>query len=186
MTTGIPEHKFWVQTFSGKALDLLNPKPEQIELEDIVIGLSCTARWNGQTRTFYSVAEHSCFVAAAVYTHQPQLAIYGLLHDAAEAYLGDVSSPVKALIPEFVEVEKRLLTAIYARFNLPYAEWPEVKEADERMLATEYYDLFHHRMFEPKAKPYSELLSLGQDYRAAAQAFVNWMTMLNMVSKGLR
>jgi 5'-deoxynucleotidase YfbR-like HD superfamily hydrolase len=110
---------------SGRRLDLLDPSPLDVEIEDIAHGLARVARWNGQTSGdhIYSVAQHSLLVEAiardvAALTPPEQLAI--LLHDAAEYVVGDLISPFKAVLGgSYKEVEKRILAAVMLRFGLP-------------------------------------------------------------------
>ena len=126
---------------SGRRLDLLDPSPFDIEIEDIAHGLARVARWNGQTvgDHAFSVAQHS-FVVEEIAAHiRPMLAprwrLAALLHDAPEYVIGDMISPFKAVIGDsYKAVEKRLLTAIHLRFGLP-ARLPEtlqvlIKAAD--------------------------------------------------------
>ncbi len=128
----------WILTKSGRKFDYLNPKPEQIHLLDIAAGLASESRFSGQTRSFYSVAQHSVQVSWVV---SRELAIQGLLHDAAEAYCKDIPSPLKALLPDYKEIEHRVQAAINKRFGLPETINESVKEADLIMLATERRDL---------------------------------------------
>lgn len=118
----------WQRMLSGRRLDLLDPTPLDIEIEDIAHGLAFVARWNGQTMGdfAYSVAEHSLLVetlfgrislAAPV-----KWRLAALLHDAPEYVIGDMISPVKAAIgPSYGELDVRLTTAIHLRFGLPAA-----------------------------------------------------------------
>ena len=126
---------------SGRRLDLLDPTPVDIEIEDIAHGLAFVARWNGQTRGdfAYSVAEHSLLVTEIFQLQQPnaptkwQLA--ALLHDAPEYVIGDMISPVKAAVgPDYGALDDRLTAAIHIRFGLP-AKLPatikrQIKKAD--------------------------------------------------------
>ncbi len=126
---------------SGRRLDLLDPSPLDIELEDIAHGLARVARWNGQTHGehIFSVAQHALLVEALARVKQPRLdarcRIAVLLHDAPEYVIGDMISPFKAVIGDsYKAVEKRLLAAIHLRFGLP-ARLPEeltasIKAAD--------------------------------------------------------
>ena len=120
----------WQRMLSGRRLDLLDPSPLDIEIEDIAQGLSRVARWNGQTAGdwAFSVAQHSLFVEDLVGQLRPLLPakwrLAALLHDAAEHVLGDLITPFKAAIGQDYKVmEKRLLSAIQLRFSLP-AELP--------------------------------------------------------------
>jgi 5'-deoxynucleotidase YfbR-like HD superfamily hydrolase len=111
---------------SGRRLDLLDPSPLDVELEDIAHGLARVARWNGQTAgdNIFSVAQHSLLVEALARAKLPRLGRAGrlavLLHDAPEYVVGDMISPFKAVIGDsYKAVEKRLLGAIHQRFGLP-------------------------------------------------------------------
>ncbi|WP_417242449.1 HD domain-containing protein [Celeribacter sp.] len=131
----------WQRMLSGRRLDLLDPTPMDIEIEDIAHGLAFVARWNGQTHGdfAYSVAEHSILVEALfrrLYPNEPvkwQLA--ALLHDAPEYVIGDMISPVKAAIGDgYGVLDDRLTAAIHIRFGLP-AKIPQaikkkIKKAD--------------------------------------------------------
>ncbi len=116
----------WQRMLSGRRLDLLDPSPLDVELEDIAHGLARVARWNGQTEgaNIYSVAQHSLLVEALARARVPRLDAKGrlavLLHDAPEYVIGDMISPFKAVIGDsYKAVEHRLLAAIHRRFGLP-------------------------------------------------------------------
>ena len=116
----------WQRMLSGRRLDLLDPTPMDIEIEDIAHGLAFVARWNGQTRGDwpYSVAEHSLLVDV-IFARQnpdtlPKWRLAALLHDAPEYVIGDMISPVKAAIgPDYGALDERLTAAIHLRFGLP-------------------------------------------------------------------
>lgn len=127
---------------SGRRLDLLNPSPLDVEIEDIAHGLARVARWNGQTegRWPYSVAEHSILVETLVHRLYPDLALKwrlaALLHDAPEYVVGDMITPFKAVIgSDYKSVERRLEEAVHIRFGLPAALPAEtakkIKRADK-------------------------------------------------------
>lgn len=130
----------WIPTAHGNAIDLADPNPWAIAIEDIAVQLARVCRWSNATREHYSVAQHSVLVSQLV---PAELALAGLLHDAAEAYLGDASVPLKVLCPEIVEVERRVAAAIARAFDLDPAafEAPEVIHADHVLRATERRDL---------------------------------------------
>ena len=115
----------WQRMLSGRRLDLLDPAPLDIEIEDIAHGLAFVARWNGQTRGDwpYSVAEHSLLVEQIFTRVNDQPAkwrLAALLHDAPEYVIGDMISPVKSAVgPAYGELDLRLAAAIHIRFGLP-------------------------------------------------------------------
>ena len=133
----------WQRMLSGRRLDLLDPSPLDIEIEDIAHGLSFVARWNGQTKGEfpYSVAEHSLLVEEIFSELNPKAApkwqLMALLHDAPEYVIGDMISPVKASVgPGYGELDARLTAAIHVKFGLP-AETPstikkQIKRADKQ------------------------------------------------------
>ncbi len=131
----------WIQTFSGRQFWPLDARPDEIEIEDIAHALANTARFGGHTLGFYSVAQHSVHVS---HTCRPENALWGLLHDAAEAYLGDIPRPIKhgPGFESFPEMEADLMAVIRDRFNLvPSVEPSDVKRADAIVLSTERRDL---------------------------------------------
>ena len=122
------EPRAWQRMLSGRRLDLLDPSPLDVELEDIAHGLARVARWNGQTigPELFSVAQHSLVVEAIAGHLSPDLPdtarLTVLLHDAPEYVIGDIISPFKAVIGDaYKAVEARLLAAIHIRFGLPPA-----------------------------------------------------------------
>ncbi|NCO85902.1 MAG: HD family hydrolase [Rhodobacterales bacterium] len=131
----------WQRMLSGRRLDLLDPTPMDIEVEDIAHGLAFVARWNGQTHGdyAYSVAEHSLLVEDLFARMSPGIAprwrLAALLHDAPEYVIGDMISPVKAAIgPDYGALDDRLAAAVHLRFGLP-AQIPapvkkQIKKAD--------------------------------------------------------
>ena len=115
----------WQRMLSGRRLDLLNPSPLDIEIEDIAHGIARVARWNGQTKgeNAFSVAQHCVLVEHIVGALEPRLdrksLLAALLHDAPEYVVGDLISPFKAAVGiDYKDFENRLLAAIYIRFGL--------------------------------------------------------------------
>lgn len=126
-----------VHTNAG-ILDVLNPDPERIRIEDVAHALAFLCRFNGHVRFHYSVAQHSLHVAALVAErHGPELALTALMHDAPEAFLGDMISPLKALMPDFKRIEEGLARTMAEKFHLRFPEPAEVKAADLAILAAE-------------------------------------------------
>lgn len=134
-----PPPRAWQRMLSGRRLDLLDPTPFDIEIEDIAHGLAFVARWNGQTHGdyAYSVAEHSLLVETLFGRLCPNASIAdrltALLHDAPEYVIGDMISPVKAAVgPGYEELDKRLAAAIHIRFGLPAQVPPKLKKQIKR------------------------------------------------------
>ena len=125
----------WQRMLSGRRLDLLDPTPVDIEIQDIAHGLSFVARWNGQTNGDfpYSVAEHSLLVERIFSKLNPnsnaEARLTALLHDAPEYVLGDLISPVKAAVGyEYEDLDYKLTAAIHRRFGLPAKVSPQLKK----------------------------------------------------------
>ena len=132
----------WIQTYTGVCFYPLDPRPEDVRIEDIAHSLSMQCRFNGHCKWFYSVAEHSCNVSRMV---PPEHALQGLMHDAAEAYLCDIPKPIKNDIPSYKIYEAKVEMAIAQKFDLRYPWNQEVKKADNRMLMEEA----HAMMIDP-------------------------------------
>jgi hypothetical protein len=129
-----PARGDWMQTYTGRAFYPLEPNPGDVDLLDIAHGLSMLCRYNGHVSRFYSVAEHCVLMSFAV---APEHALWALLHDATEAYLGDMIRPLKRQMPAYRAVEQEVMTAICDRFGLDYECPDEIKAADTRILRDE-------------------------------------------------
>jgi 5'-nucleotidase len=140
-------------TFSGRLFYPLDPKTEDVRVEDIVQSLSLKCRWTGQCKDFYSVAAHSLRVAraaAALASLERQSPVkiaavlaHGYLHDAHEGYLADLASPIKDLVPGWRAIEDRIQDVILDYFGLDRSHGaPYVKRADSMLLWIEYKELF--------------------------------------------
>lgn len=127
-----------IRTYLWQAFNPLQPDPECILIEDIARSLSNLCRYNGHVREFYSVAEHCYWVSLDV---PPQDALWGLLHDASEAYLGDLMSPLKYHTPlgeAYRRIEALVMRAVCIRFNLPFEMPSSVARADHALLQREH------------------------------------------------
>lgn len=136
----------WSQTYTGKKFWTLDPKPEEVDLKDIAHSLAFQCRFNGHSKQFYSIAQHSVLVSKMVPQEQTLAALF---HDAAETYTGDIVRPLKKFLPpEFKKIEKEIEDAIFKHFNITDVNHTEIKKADKRALFTEMRDL----MEEPTEK----------------------------------
>ena len=168
----------WQRMLSGRRLDLLDPSPLDVEIEDIAHGLARVARWKGQTKCahIFSVAQHTLLVDVIARQRVPRLDRRGrvavLLHDAPEYVIGDMISPFKAVIGDsYKAVEQRLLAAIHLRFGLPPTLPQElvrlIKNADQ---AAAYLEATRLAGFDPKeasrffGRPPALSAALERDY----------------------
>jgi len=127
-----------IQTRSGRMLDFLNPDPDAIDIRDIAHALALTNRYGGHTAQPYSVAQH-CVLCSIVAPRG--LELQALMHDAQEAYTGDVPKPLKNVLPDYRDVEDRIERVVRKKFGLPKRFDPRVKAVDSRMLVTEAQQL---------------------------------------------
>lgn len=119
---------------SGAYFDFENPEASDFTIEDVAHGLAHICRFNGHCQRFYSVAEHSVHVSSLV---PFQYSYSALMHDAPEAFVGDVPKPLKAMLPDYRRIEERVESAVLSRFNVSLPLHPCVKQADVAMLRAE-------------------------------------------------
>jgi len=148
----------WIRTFSGGQVFFFEPERSNIEFKDISHGLSLLCRFNGATKSFYSVAQHSVIVAENVYkeTKNKSLAYTALMHDAAEAFISDVPSPFKKFFQDFSECEKRMEIWLAQRFGFGFPFGDLIKKHDLTALSTEMRDLMLVQDNSHLPKPYSK------------------------------
>lgn len=130
----------WAQTYSGRIFWPLDPHPEEVHIVDIAHALAYSCRFGGHARFFYSVAQHSVLVSEIC---DEEDALWGLLHDAAEAYVGDMIRPLKrtVVMSSYRTIEKNVQEAICEKFGLRYEMPASVHRADNMLLATEARDV---------------------------------------------
>lgn len=128
----------YMYTVTGKQFNFIEPNVDDVDIKDIATGLSNICRYSGQLNTFYSVAQHSVLVSRVV---SEEYALEALLHDASEAYIGDVITPVKQFLPDYKKIEHNLMSVIARRFELNYPFNVAVEHADKILLNTEIRDL---------------------------------------------
>lgn len=136
------EESLWVpdsiRTFSGQYVNVFNPDPDTIVLEDIAHALSNMPRFGGHLPEFFSVAQHSIMCSIA---GPPRLALELLMHDASEAFLMDIPSPIKKKLTNYKDIEHGLMTVIANKFGFKYPFDEQVKAVDEIQLEVEWYSL---------------------------------------------
>lgn len=177
----------YIETHSGWHVNLANPEPASIYIDDIAISLSRLARYNGHSKTVWSVASHSLLcvdIARQYFNVGDRMALHVLLHDAHEAYTGDIVSPMKYMpdIKPFIEViELRLQRAIESAFNLEPPKVHEVrliKTVDEYALAIEAHHLMQskgeHWNLRPVSKSTLELFDEPVSAEAACTHFIKY------------
>jgi len=128
----------WIQTYTGRRFTPTKPLIESIVIEDIAHALSRQCRFSGHSLEFYSIAQHSVL---ASYICDTKDQLWGLLHDASEAYVVDIPRPIKKHIPEYIKLENNVQNAICKRFELDEKMPESVKKADDLLLVTEARDL---------------------------------------------
>lgn len=169
----------YIETQSGKQFRFHDPKVDDIDIADIAFALANTTRFNGHTQ-FYSVAEHSVAVAGLLPDH---LRLAGLLHDAAEAYIGDIPSPLKAHMPDYKIMEEDIINVIFEKFgikDLGVADMVAIKKADRQQLRTESFHLLpskgeapNWRWLADEYDPKAGYTPVGYPPSLAYQGFMN-------------
>jgi 5'-deoxynucleotidase YfbR-like HD superfamily hydrolase len=132
----------WISTYSATKFYAFDPRVEEIHIEDIAHALSLICRYSGHCKFFYSVAQHSIGVQQILkeFGYDAQIQLYGLLHDASEAYICDIPKDIKRNMPEYKKIEKNIQNMIWKSFNLPEPSdeiHSLVKQADNMMLRCE-------------------------------------------------
>ncbi len=171
--------KWWIETSQGIKFDLGDPHPNDVNIKDVAHALSQLCRFNGHTRDFYSVAQHSIMVADKL---PPELQLQGLLHDAHKAYTGEPTRPLKDffkwldnLRPTIMDLlEIRVRETVRAALGVPTVLDPEVAEVDRRMLMTEKDQLLSGLLWDWKPwDPYEKLRITSWPPASAEKAFLD-------------
>lgn len=136
------------RTLSNKRFNFLCTTPEMIDINDIASGLAYKGHFAGQTPHMFSIAQHSTWVcneySQKFEDESDEMKLLALLHDASEAYTGDIVKPLKIFLPNFVTIENSIMQAIALRFNLPIHRMPEIKEIDLLIQNLEYDGFYGH------------------------------------------
>lgn len=157
----------WICTYTGKQWYVTDPHPDDVDILDIAHGLSRVCRYGGHTSEFYSVAQHCIHCAETIEDERTEcfeLALYTLLHDASEAYIGDVVRPLKYQLPQYLAIEERTMGVIHHGLALPQplkGQSELIKEVDDRLLMTERRDFMSHdnREWNIRAEPLTRRLT---------------------------
>jgi len=170
----------WIQSASGTEICYSDPDPESFKIEDIALALSRTCRFSGHSKCFYSVAQHSVLAAMVA---PEKIALHVLLHDAHEAYTGDIPSPLKRMLGDVIhKVEYDVQAAIYTALDLTpptEKEIQEIREIDMNMLVTENEYLFEPNLWDfPEYKKYKGLLTQCWTMEDAEGSFIALYDML--------
>jgi len=173
---------YWFESRTGKKIFPMHPDPQMVDIEDIGHSLANICRFGGHCREFYSVAQHSVMVSALVPDH---LAMHGLMHDAAEAYVGDMVRPLKAQLDQYNELEHEWMRAIYMKLcpelydQLTEDDHNEIKEADNRALMYEASHLIQSRGKDWEIDAYPLIMPwVAYDPVTAKKAFLRrWFTL---------
>lgn len=172
-----------IKTYTGVMFDPLNPNLELIDILDIAHALSMLCRANGHFRSFYSVGQHciNCMKEAAARGYSERVQLACLLHDASEAYLSDVTRPVKQELPRYLEIEKPLQDAIWLKYlgnPLSREEYAQVFEIDDVMLYHEFLSLMDTRLWDSEPRIYSAPRFAFMEFADCRELFLHFFSKL--------
>ena len=170
-------NKDFIITFSKQKFSPLRAKAEEIDIIDIAHALSLMCRANGHIKHFYSVAQHclNCSREAEARGLSEEIQLACLLHDASEAYISDITRPVKRSLPQYLEFEEVLQNQIFDKFRLAQLteeDFSLVKEIDDCLLYYELLELMNEEIFEEQPEIQSEPDLMQQDFFAVKEAFL--------------
>ena len=172
-----------IKTYTGVMFEPLNPNLELIDILDIAHALSMLCRANGHFRSFYSVGQHciNCMKEAAARGYSERVQLACLLHDASEAYLSDVTRPVKQELPKYLEIEKPLQDAIWLKYlgnPLSREEYAQVFEIDDVMLYHEFLSLMDTRLWDSEPRIYSAPRFAFMEFADCRELFLHFFSKL--------
>jgi len=167
----------WIETFTGRQFYPLDPRPEDVDIEDIAHALSLICRFNGHTKYHYSVAQHSVYCAQLALSrgYTSLVALYALLHDAAEAYCCDIPRPLKPSLTDYAAIEDGIMAVIYARYGLtvPREDMHKIiKQLDDAVLCSEARTLMSKHEWVPAGK---NVVRIRPMYPLDAQVEFMWL-----------
>ena len=176
-----------IKTYTGVMFDPLNPNLELIDILDIAHALSMLCRANGHFRSFYSVGQHciNCMKEAAARGYSERVQLACLLHDASEAYLSDVTRPVKQELPKYLEIEKPLQDAIWLKYlgnPLSREEYAQVFEIDDVMLYHEFLSLMDTRLWDSEPRIYSAPRFAVMEFADCRELYLHFFSKLATIS----
>lgn len=178
----LPAKRAYIWGLDGRVFDVLNFKPEDVRIEEIAASLSRICRWGGRCKQFYSVAEHSVFVSQQ---SDPPYRLQGLIHDATEAFVGDMVRPIKELLPMYQAIENSVWQAIATKFGVDPVIHPSVHKADDAVLVAEWYQLMESPFGVPQwvydLPPAAKITVQGLPPKVAEKQF---MKVFNQLVKG--
>lgn len=173
-----------ITTYTGVCMYPAEPKPSDFHIEDIAHALSLMTRANGHFETFYSVAQHciACTLEARARGYSKRVQLGCLLHDASEAYISDITRPVKTLLPKYLEVESKLQNMIWEKWlgsPLSSDEYKQVFEIDDAMLYFEFMHFTGEQVIEKQPPLFAEISYDFKEFALVEEQYLNLFKELN-------
>ncbi len=169
----------WITTYTGKKFHYLDPQRDEVDIRDIAHALALTCRFGGHCGGYYSVAEHSIRVANIV---RQGVKLHALLHDAGEAYCPDIPRPIKYDYPVMKELDESISQSVMTILGVRSYDFPEIREADSTLLATEARDLMHNTNDWGELPPPLKEHIKPMGWYEAEVGFLNYYEMLKSMS----
>ena len=159
-----------IYTYCGPLFDFKDPTTDMVRIEDIARGLSNSAHFGGQTEQYFSIAQHCLLVYELIPDEHKESYTFGmaaLLHDASEAYTGDMVKPLKNMLPEFKKIEDRIMEVIFEKYDLPLRTLKLIKDYDMTAQKIEYQYLFGRN----REEKYLPVMTPKESYDAFMEMF---------------